>query len=107
VEEEVLAHIDTIHASAAPSGYPCLRLVYHSSKSLCLQRWNRQRIIAFRQIKQFTGSVFGNGTSPLRNEIKADEEVVKKGSGNAKVKVDSGRLASVWNERLENEVYDM
>jgi hypothetical protein len=107
VEEKVLSYIAKIHACAAPSGHACPRLLYNSPKTVCRQRTNRQRILAFRQIKDFTKSPFGNGTSSRRNEFKVDEEVVEEKDD--KVKVDSWRLANGWYKRLDEKTkaYDM
>jgi hypothetical protein len=107
IEEHVLAHIATIHACAAPTGHGCLRILYHSSKRRCGLRRNRKCIYAFRQLKDFTSSQFGNVTSSRRQEYTTGDVVATGGDG--LVKVDSWRLANAWYEQLDKKVkrYDM
>jgi hypothetical protein len=77
IEEQVLAHIATIHACAAPSRHGCLRILYHSPKSRCGLQRDRQHIYAFRQLKGLTNSQFGNGTSSRRHEYTPEDVVAK------------------------------
>ncbi|KAG9377995.1 hypothetical protein A1F94_011111 [Pyrenophora tritici-repentis] len=70
---------------------------------------DRDRINAFRALKNFTQTPFGNGMSGLRSETLFDLSAKKVGINGELIKVDSWRLAEVAQSRLdwETEQYNM
>jgi hypothetical protein len=100
VEEEVMAYIATLHTCQKPYPHVCPVFLRQAPKWMSRRRHNRDRIEAFRSLKEFTGSQFGNGTSILRNEFSIDEINDDAITNCGSVKLDSSRLARLWHERF-------
>jgi hypothetical protein len=109
VEKEVLAYIATIHVCEIPYPHECPQVLTSVPRRVSRRRRTRNRVEAFRDLREFSESQFGNGTSMLRHGLPADE--VNEGAATNKnlVKLDPSRLANSWDERFDAETgkYDM
>lgn len=101
VEEEVLTYIATLRTCQKPYPHVCPLVLRKVQRRLSYRRNTRDRMDAFRSLEEFTGSRFGNGTSMLRNEILVSHNEDDATRDSDLVKLDSFRLASLWNEHFD------
>jgi hypothetical protein len=109
VEAEVLAYIDKMEVNETRESRGQPRVVAPVPERVCRPRRTRDRIEAFRALKAFSKTQFGNGTSNLRIELLVDEEDDEAGMGDGLTTIDSFRLANSWHERFDTKTrnYDM
>ena len=102
VEQEVLAIIATMRICKTPRLHRCPRVLWPERKGIPIKtRADRTRVCAFRALKAFTETPFGNGMSGLRSETCFDLDKSDVGVGEGLVKVDSWRLAEDAAQRLD------
>ena len=109
VEEEVLAYIATLHTCQKAYPHVCPLVLKKVPRRLSCRRNTRDRIDAFRSLRAFTRSRFGNGSSILRNELLVSQNEDHATTDSDVVKLDSFRLAHLWYERFDSRAgeYDM
>ncbi|KAI4934204.1 hypothetical protein J4E85_002060 [Alternaria conjuncta] len=109
VEEEVLVYIATLHTCRKPYPHVCPLVLRKVPRCLSCKRNTRDRIDAFRSLREFTRSRFGNGTSTLRKELLVGHVEDTAARTSEFIKLDSFRLAHLWDERFDSRAgkYDM
>ena len=102
VEQEVLAIIATMRVCKTPRLHKCPRVLWPKRKGNPINtRADRTRVCAFRALKAFTETPFGNGMSGLRSETRFDLDDSDVGIQEGLVKVDSWRLAKEAVQRFD------
>lgn len=101
-EDQVLLLIASMRICQTPWLHNCPRVLVPERKGAPFNRRNdRTRVCAFRAIKAFTQTAFGNGMSGIRTETRFDVSDENTGIEKRLVKVDSWMLAEVASQRLD------